>query len=156
MGSIPGLGRSPQEWHGNPLQYCCLENPMDRGAWGVTVHGVAKNWIRLSMRTRAHTHTHTHIHTHTHTPHCGVLWLAFECWGVIQLKLKWDLVSENQGAGSGSTAVFCDLGQVFSQSLNFLICKILLMTIHMLLKGSNVVKVVKAPLKSCKCHFPST
>ena len=106
--------------------------------------------------TCTHTHTHTHIHTHTHTPHCGVLWLAFECWGVIQLKLKWDLVSENQGAGSGSTAVFCDLGQVFSQSLNFLICKILLMTIHMLLKGSNVVKVVKAPLKSCKCHFPST
>ena len=126
---------------------------MNRGAWGVTVHRVAKNWIRLSMRT----HARVRAHTHTHTPHCGVLWLAFECWGVIQLKLKWNLVPENQGADSGSTAVLlCDLGQVFSQSLNFLICKILLMTIHMLLKGSNVVKVVKAPLKSCKCHFPST
>lgn len=102
-------------------------------------------------------HVRVRAHTHTHTPHCGVLWLAFECWGVIQLKLKWNLVPENQGADSGSTAVLlCDLGQVFSQSLNFLICKILLMTIHMLLKGSNVVKVVKAPLKSCKCHFPST
>ena len=39
--SIPGLGRSPGGGHGNPLQYYCLENPMDRGALGVTVHGVA-------------------------------------------------------------------------------------------------------------------
>ena len=38
-GSIPGLGRSPGEEHGNPLQYSCLENPMDRGAWWATVHG---------------------------------------------------------------------------------------------------------------------
>ena len=43
-GSIPGLGRSPGEGNGNPLQYSCLENPMDRGAWGATVHGVAKSW----------------------------------------------------------------------------------------------------------------
>ena len=41
-GLIPGLGRSPGEGHGNPLQYSCLENPMDRGALQVTVHGVAK------------------------------------------------------------------------------------------------------------------
>ena len=40
MGSIPGLGRLPGEGHGNPLQYSCLENPMDRGAWQATVHGV--------------------------------------------------------------------------------------------------------------------
>ena len=44
MGSIPGLGRSPGEENGNPLQYSCLENSMDRGAWWVTVHGVAKSW----------------------------------------------------------------------------------------------------------------
>ena len=37
--SIPGLERFPREGHGNPLQYCCLENPMDRGAWWATVHG---------------------------------------------------------------------------------------------------------------------
>ena len=43
VGSIPGLGRSPGEGNGNPLQYSCLENPMDRGAWWATVHGVAKN-----------------------------------------------------------------------------------------------------------------
>ena len=42
-GSIPGLGRSPGGEHGNPLQYSCLENPMDRGAWRATVHGVAKS-----------------------------------------------------------------------------------------------------------------
>ena len=42
-GSIPGLGRSPGEGNGNPLQYSCLENSMDREAWRATVHGAAKN-----------------------------------------------------------------------------------------------------------------
>ena len=41
-GSIPGLGRSPREGNGNPLQYFCLENPMDRGAWKAKDHGVAE------------------------------------------------------------------------------------------------------------------
>ena len=40
---IPGLGRSPGEGNGNPLQYPCLRNPMDRGVWQATVHGVAKS-----------------------------------------------------------------------------------------------------------------
>ena len=44
LGSIPGLGRSPGEGNGNPLQYSCLENPMDGGTWWATVHGVAKSW----------------------------------------------------------------------------------------------------------------
>ena len=48
LGSIPGLGRVPGEGNGNPLQYSCLENPMDRGAWQATVHGVAKSWTQLS------------------------------------------------------------------------------------------------------------
>ena len=43
LGSIPGLGRSPGEGNGNPLQYPCLENPMDRGVWWATVQGVAKS-----------------------------------------------------------------------------------------------------------------
>ena len=42
MGSIPGLGRSPEEGNGNPLQYSCLEKPIEKGAWQATVHGVAK------------------------------------------------------------------------------------------------------------------
>ena len=45
--SIPGSGRSPGEGNGNPLQYSCLENSMDRGASWATVHGVAKSWTRL-------------------------------------------------------------------------------------------------------------
>ena len=44
VSSIPGLGRSPGGGHGNPLQYSCLENPMDRRVWRATVHRVAKNW----------------------------------------------------------------------------------------------------------------
>ena len=57
-GLIPGSGRSPGEGNGNPLQYSCLGNPMDRGAWRVTVHGVAKihNFSDL-----AHTHTNIHL-----------------------------------------------------------------------------------------------
>ena len=47
-GLIPGLGRSSGEGNGNPLQYSCLENPMDGGAWQATVHGVAKSQTRLS------------------------------------------------------------------------------------------------------------
>ena len=43
VGSIPGLGRSPGEGNGNPLQYSCLENPMDRGGWQAMVHGATKS-----------------------------------------------------------------------------------------------------------------
>ena len=47
-GLIPGLGRSPGEGNGNPLQYSCLKNSMDRGAWWTTVHGVAKSQTGLN------------------------------------------------------------------------------------------------------------
>ena len=47
-GLIPGSGTSPGEGNGNPLQYSCLENQTDGGAWQTTVHGVAKRWTRLS------------------------------------------------------------------------------------------------------------
>ena len=50
---IPGSGRSSEGGNGNPLQYSCLENPMDRGTWRATVHRVAKSWTGLS--------THAHI-----------------------------------------------------------------------------------------------
>ena len=56
LGLIPGLGRSPGEGNGNPLQYSCLENPMDRGAWWATVHGVAKSRTQLSDFTHSLTH----------------------------------------------------------------------------------------------------
>ena len=44
LGLIPELGRSPREGNGNPLQYPCLETPVDRGAWWATIHGVTKSW----------------------------------------------------------------------------------------------------------------
>ena len=53
LGSIPGEGRSPGEGNDNPLQYSCLENPMDRGAWGATVHGVSKSQTQLSDFTHS-------------------------------------------------------------------------------------------------------
>ena len=53
LGSIPGSGRSPGEGNGNPLQYSCLENPMDGGAWGAIVHGVAESQTGLSDFTWA-------------------------------------------------------------------------------------------------------
>ena len=56
---IPGLGRSPGEGEGYPLQYYGLENFMD-----CIVHGISKSWTQLSD---LHTYTHTHTHTHTHT-----------------------------------------------------------------------------------------
>ena len=51
IGSVPGLGRSPGGGNGNPRQYSCLENPMDGGAWGATVHWVAESWPQLSTHT---------------------------------------------------------------------------------------------------------
>ena len=57
-GLIPGLGRSLGEGNGNPLQYSCLENSMDRGAWRAIVHGVTRNWTGL---TEEHFHFHFHL-----------------------------------------------------------------------------------------------
>ena len=59
MGLIPGLGKSPGEGHGNPPQYSCLENPMDREAWWTTVHRVAKSWTRLNDYAKHSTEMNT-------------------------------------------------------------------------------------------------
>ena len=87
MVSIPGSGSPPREGNGNPLQYSCLGNLLDRGPWWATIHGVTRRWTWLSnwscmhhvhqemngwrrchthTHTRTHTHTYTHTHTHTH------------------------------------------------------------------------------------------
>ena len=55
MGSIPESGRSPRGRWGNPLQYSCLENPMDRGAWRAPVHGITASQTRLKQLSTAHT-----------------------------------------------------------------------------------------------------
>ena len=78
-GSIPGSGRSPGGRHGNSFQYSCLENPVDRGAWRATFHGVTQSRTRLK-RLSTHTCAHTHTEKETDTqlgggpaPH-QVLW----------------------------------------------------------------------------------
>ena len=77
VGLIPGLERFPAVGNGNPLQYSCLENSIDRRAWWALVHEAAESQIQLRMHARARTHTHpyllsagytyTHTHTYTHT-----------------------------------------------------------------------------------------
>ena len=62
VGSIPGLGRSPGEGNGSPLQYSSLENSVDRGAWWATVHVVTKE---LDMTESAYVLTYTYIHVHS-------------------------------------------------------------------------------------------
>ena len=65
-GLIPGLGRSPRGGHGNPHQYSCLENPMDRGAWWATVHEVTRVGHDLATKPTLATLTHNY---------CGLTWL---------------------------------------------------------------------------------
>ena len=86
MGLIPGSGRSPGGARGNPLQYSCLENPMDRGAWQAVVHRVTKSWIllkQLSTQRCVCTHTHTRVYiyikwTHMHTHYISFIHSSFD------------------------------------------------------------------------------
>ena len=73
---IPGWRISPREENGNLLQYSCLENSMDRGAWWATAHGVEKRGTRLSA------HTHTHTHTQTPIPRTR-LWAHRTVYGIV-------------------------------------------------------------------------
>ena len=79
VGSISGSGRSPGEGHGNPLQYSCLGNPMDRGAWWATVHGVTKSqtWLKqLGMHVQRTIRGGCSVHIHkTSTRLRAVPWL---------------------------------------------------------------------------------
>jgi len=63
MGSIPGWARSPEERHGNPFKYSCLENSMDRGAWWATVHGVTQSQTQLKLLSTVCAHMRAHTHT---------------------------------------------------------------------------------------------
>ena len=71
MGSIPGLGRYPGVGNGNPLQYSCLKNSMDRGAWWATVYGVAES--NTTEHTCACVYSYTHVYTHTSLPNITVI-----------------------------------------------------------------------------------
>ena len=83
VGSVSGSGRSLGVGNGNPLQYSCLENPMDRGAWQATVHGVAKSWTWLST------------HRETFLVHRNLQWT-----GVVH----WHLVIVGRGFPGGSAS----------------------------------------------------
>ena len=106
-GSIRGWGRSPEVGNGNPLQYSCLENPMDRGAWQAIVHGVGKSRTGLSVCTRARAHTHTHTHTHNVLPKaCAVLshsvvYRSLQHYGpqFTRLFCPWGSPGKNTGVG---------------------------------------------------------
>ena len=107
--SIPGLGRSPEGGHGNLLQYSCLENPKDRGAWWTTVHGVAKNlmWLK-SLGTHMHNMElgWDGVRNTGRMPHLGEIgwpltriwgerepygFLAAPAWSVVSIMLSWEL-----------------------------------------------------------------
>ena len=79
LGSIPGSGRSPGERNGTPLQYSCLGNPMDRGAWWAIVHGAAE-----SDMTEQQTHTFLFVKSDAHIP----------CIPGSQIKM-WDVVADD-------------------------------------------------------------
>ena len=67
VASTPGSGRSPGGGHGNPLQYSCLENPMDRGVWWFTVHRVAESDTAKQLNTHTHVHFMNRIIMRKHT-----------------------------------------------------------------------------------------
>ena len=77
VGSIPGSGKSPEGGKGNPLQDFCLGNPMDRGAWWATVHGVAKSWTRLRNYTILLSYENVRSPQRGHT--CGTQILCPDC-----------------------------------------------------------------------------
>ena len=81
-GSIPGSGRSPEGGHGNPLQYSCLENPMDRGARRASVHRVIQSWAQLKRLS-----THAHLHCWWECKPVQLLWKAV-WWFLKKLKIE--------------------------------------------------------------------
>ena len=87
-GRIPVSRRSPGERNGNLLRCPCLGNPMDRGAWWATVHGIRKTWTQLSAHARARARAHTHTHTHTHTHRARVTPSSWFVWKLVSLILK--------------------------------------------------------------------
>ena len=85
---IPGWGKSPEEGNGGPLQDPCLQNPMDRGARQVTVHGAAKEMdMPEHTRTKAHVHTVHHSHACFYQEHFPrmqhVVQAQYVCWVVV-------------------------------------------------------------------------
>ena len=82
--STPGSGRSPGGGHGNPLQYSCLENPVDRGAWRAIIHGVAKSGTRLKwLSTHSHTSRGQSTSSQSGTKACRAVHCGWSCCDVV-------------------------------------------------------------------------
>ena len=100
---IPGLGRSPGGGNSIPLQYSCLENPMDRGSWRTTVHRVAKIWTWLKqLNTYAYIHTYIHICTYPMTQQLQSSAFIPNKWKLCCccLLAKWVAISSSRGLTS--------------------------------------------------------
>ena len=101
-GSIPGLGRSPGGGNGNSLQYSCLENPMDRGAWWATVHRVVKSRTRLKQLS-------THTQAQSSFPlscHFSTNWLFFvKMWNKPMFNHPFDLLVAEYSMYTGGAQV---------------------------------------------------
>ena len=129
-GSIPGLGRSPGEGHGNPLQYSCLENPMDRGAWQATVMGsqrVGHNWMTSLFFLYHMASNRTPLHMHVCMLSCfSHAWLChpMDCspvgssiHGIFQARiLEWVALSFSRRSSQSRdwTWVSCIVGRRFT------------------------------------------
>ena len=99
LGLIPGSGRSPEGGHGNPFQYSCLENPMDRGAWQATVHRVTNSWTQLkwlSMHAYRYISLQPNIEKlYTISKNKTGSWLWLRSWTpCFQIQLKWKKVGK--------------------------------------------------------------
>ena len=92
IGSFPGWGRSPKEENGNSLQYSCLENPMDKGAWWATVHRVTKSQTQLSM----------HIHIISLKVKAPLLLPHFPMWRDFNQSRDSHIFCGKSGGGGGS------------------------------------------------------
>ena len=99
LNSIPGLGRSPGEGNGNPLQCSCLENPMDRGAWQAIVHCVAKSWTRLKDK---YTHTQLNLSLWVKAP---VMWKLSETTCIGECICLWMVHSNSQNPVEGEVVL---------------------------------------------------
>ena len=106
QGCIPGLGRPPGERNGYPLQYSCLENPMDRGAWWSTVHMVAKSWT-----WRSHFNGSLIRSLNSHLSHCYL----FGSWRIWSLLRNHPLIAPKE-TGINNTVPVCQVTSVVSGS----------------------------------------
>ena len=104
-GSIPDPGRFPREENGNPLQYSCLGNPVDRGAWRAAVHEVAES--DMTERARSHTRTHTHTNNKRTKIYKGMIKVNFRI--VVTSKVK-----EREGRKEKRAVFFFFLCKIFS------------------------------------------